>query len=518
MKYDMSGNLIPPRMSRDIRPYVLVFLTLVAGLLAFAGPGKDDDRVLPSASGKPFALKEVQAHASDDDCWVMLDGSVFDLTSQSRMHPSLFNCGKDVSENYHENHGPVVRPQMLKFKIGELDEESRRQTAGVPSKPEPEKPRTIVPSTQLFAEIGSWDPLDLMVVMERDNRSLLFIDSSKHKAVGRITDIGERVHTQVFSPDGRLAYHISRDGWLTKIDLRSLKVIGMLKVGTDSRGTAIVGSGKYVAVGNYEPRDVVIVDTQALSEVARIPLTDDEGKGSRAGGLVDSGERFVVSLKDGRSVWVIEAAAPFAVLKKFTGIGQAGDVLHDAFLTPDGGHFLTAVQGSDDVWVLDVKTMEPVGEVRAGKTPHTGPGATWGDLVFVPSLGENALAAIDMKTWKLRDLVRTTGAGLFVRSYAEDPAYPYVWTDSAFGQERQDTIDVIDARSLRVARSLVPMEGKRAVHPEFTPDGRFVYVAVWGGDKVFVYDARTFKAVAQIDAFTPSGISSVGIRIHEPGL
>lgn len=463
-----------------------------------------------------YALAQVAEHDQPGDCWLVVDGLVFDLSDESKKHPALFSCGADGSENYHKNHGPTIRDRMMQFKVGELDAESKaRGTFAAPV-----AVRAIAPTRTLFAPEGSWDPLDLMIVMERDNQSLLAIDSKTHTAVGRIAGIGERVHTQVFSPDGQFVYHISRDGWLTKISLRDLMPTGFIKVGTDSRGTAITDSGKYIAVGNYDPGEVVVVDAATLAIVARIPLGDTAGTvSSRAGGLVELGEMFAVSLKDSRSVWIIDSAQRgMPVVRRFWDIGEPGDILHDAFLTPDGNFFLTAVQGSDRVWVLNVRTWQTTEVVGVGKTPHTGPGAVWHNTVFVPSLGAGVLSAIDMVSWQVRALIPTGGAGLFVRGYPADPSYPYVWVDTAFGEGPQDAIEVIDARTLQVVKKLVPMPGKRAVHPEFTRDGKYVYVAVWGGDKVVVYDARTYEVVRTIDAITPTGISSAGLRIEEPGL
>jgi len=140
----------------------------------------------------------------------------------------------------------------------------------------------------------------------------------------------------------------------------------------------------------------------------------------------------------------------------------------------------------------------------------------WGNTIFVPSLKQDVITAIDMRTWKVQKLIETGGAGLFVRGYP-DASYRYVWADTAFGT-KQDEIDIIDVETLTVIKRLVPMPGKRAVHPEFTRDGKFVYVAVWGGDKIYIYDAHTFEEVSTIDAITPTGISNVGLRIEEPGL
>lgn len=463
---------------------------------------------------------EVTAHNKTEDCWVVIDGLVFDMTESSKTHPGMFTCGGDGSANYHKNHGPTIRSRMMPFLIGKVNPASAGQLvtrAAVATT----TAETITPTRELFQKEGSWNPLDLMIVMERDNQSLLAIDGSTHKAVGRVKDIGKQVHTQVFSPDGKFTYHISRDGWLTKIDLFTLKPVGIMRVGTDSRGTGITDSGKYVVVGNYDPRNIVILDAGTLAIIKKIDLLDTHGgmvTSSRAGGIAEYGEKFIVSLKDARSVWVIDTEKRgMPVSNYFWDIGQKGDVLHDSYLTPDGKYYVTAVQGSDVAWILDTKNMKEVAEVKTGKTPHTGPGATWGNYTFVQALAESVLTAIDMRTWTAAAYIKTGGAGLFTRSYFKDPSYPYIWADTAFG-EQKDEIDVIDGATLKIVKKLFPMKGERAVHPEFTRNGKFVYVAVWTGNKVFVYDAKTFEVIATVDAITPTGISSVELRTEEPGL
>jgi nitrite reductase (NO-forming)/hydroxylamine reductase len=496
---------------------------LITAVVVVAGVSvtsyKKQGASVDAEGNKIYTATELAVHNKVDDCWIVIDGLVFDMTEPSKSHPGSFHCGGDGSENYHKNHGPTIRSRMDPFRIGKLNLASAIQlTSKITATTTAE---TITPTRELFAEEGSWDPLNLMIVMERDNKSLLAIDGSTHKAVGRVKDIGKQVHTQVFSPDGKFTYHISRDGGLTKIDLRTLKPEGIVRVGSDSRGTAITDSGKYVAIGNYEPRQVVIIDAETLAIIIKIELLDTRDgtvTHSRAGAVVENGEKFVVSLKDGRSVWVIDTTKRgMPVSNYFWDIGKKGDVLHDGYLTPDGRYYITAVQGSDVAWVLDTKNMKPVAEVKTGKTPHTGPGATWGNYTFVHALAEGVLTAIDMRTWAPAAYIKVGGAGLFTRSFYKDPTYPYIWADTAFG-EQQDEIDVIDGATLKIVKKLFPMKGERAVHPEFTRDGKYVYVAVWTGNKVFVYDSKTFEVVTTIDAFTPTGISSVAIRVEEPGL
>jgi DNA-binding beta-propeller fold protein YncE len=166
---------------------------------------------------------------------------------------------------------------------------------------------------------------------------------------------------------------------------------------------------------------------------------------------------------------------------------------------------------------LNTETWKVVGEVPTGKLPHTGPGATWGNTTYIPALEEGLITAIDMNTWKPIASIKTGGPGLFVRSYSKNPEYPYIWADTAFGDHR-DEIYVIDARVNKIVKTLYPVKGENSWHPEFTYDGKFVYVVSQEGGEVVVYDAYTFEVVKRIKSDTPSAVSNVGLRIEEPGL
>ncbi len=480
-------------------------------------PAEIGKRITTEVAGTSYTLDDVALHNNTEDCWLSIDKKVFNATEASRMHPAMFNCGKDVSENYHKNHGEGIRDKMMKYYIGEL-----RSGTGVTNVDVPfEKNVTLTPYRELYVDEGSWNPRELMLVVEKDAEKLLAIDGTTHKAVGRVHDVGFQPHTSVYSSDGKYMYIISRDGWLTKIDLTTLEPVVSVLVGKNSRGTAITDNDKYVAIGNYEPGNLVILDAISMEILKTIPLTmEKDGKQieSRAGAVVEDGNRIIVALKDGTSVWAVDTDQPgFPVTHKFSDIGEGKPALHDGFLTPDGSYYIVASQGSKTAWVLDLATMKPIAEVETGETPHTGPGAAWGKYIYVPALGEGLITVIDITTWKPVKYIKTGGPGLFVRSYGKDPSYPYVWADTAFG-DHKDEIYVIDARINEIVKTIIPVKGESSWHPEFTYDGRFVYVVSQSANEVEVYDAHTFDIVKRIKSDTPSAISNVGLRIEEPGL
>ncbi len=480
-------------------------------------PEEIGTKILTEIVGTTYTSDDVALHNNSEDCWLIIDKKVFNATEASRLHPAMFNCGQDVSENYHKNHGKDIREKMMKYYIGELRAGKGITNVDVPF----EKNKTLKPYRELYVKESSWNPRELMLVVEKDAEKLLAIDGTTHEVVGRIHDVGFQPHTSVFSSDAKYMYIISRDGWLTKIDLATLEPILSVSVGENSRGTALTDNDKYVAVGNYAPGNMVILDADSMKILKTIPLiTKMDGKDieSRAGAVVENGNRIVVALKDTNSVWSIDTDKPdFPVTNKFEGIGKNVPALHDAFLTPNGKYYIVASQGSKTAWVLDLEKMKPIAEVETGETPHTGPGAAWGDYIYVPALGEGLITVIDTKTWKPAKYIKTGGPGLFVRSYSKDPSYPYVWADTAFG-DHKDEIYVIDARVNEIVKTIIPVKGESSWHPEFTYDGRFVYVVSQSANEVEVYDAHTFDIVKRIKSDTPSAISNVGLRIEEPGL
>ena len=518
---------------RDARTHDSIVLkrSVLAALffaLVFAGAwlAKADSVIKPAEIGKRLAtevvgstytIDDVALHNNSEDCWLVIDSKVFNATEASRLHPAMFNCGEEVSENYHKNHGEGIRDKMMKYYIGDLRSGKGVTDTDVPFK----RNETLKPYRELYVDEGSWNALELMLVVEKDAEKLLAIDGTTHTVIGRVHDVGFQPHTSVYSSDAKYMYIISRDGWLTKIDLTTLEPVASVLVGENSRGTAITDNDKYVAIGNYNPGNVVILDASSMEILKTIPLSmEKDGKQieSRAGAVVEDGNRIIVALKDGTSVWAIDTdQSGFPVTHKFSDIGAGRPALHDAFLTPNGSHYIVASQGSKTAWILDVATMKPVAEIETGDTPHTGPGAAWGNYIYIPSLGEGLITVIDMTTWKPAKYIKTGGPGLFVRSYSKDPTYPYVWADTAFG-DHKDEIYVIDARVNEIVKTIIPVKGESSWHPEFTYDGKFVYVVSQSANEVEVYDAYTFDIVKRIKSETPSAISNVGLRIEEPGL
>lgn len=353
---------------------------------------------------------------------------------------------------------------------------------------------------------------NLFLVTERERQRIAVIDGDSHTLLGSIA-ASYRAHGYTFSPvEPRWAYNIGRDGWVFKIDLYTLQAVRKVRVGIDSRAIAISDDGKVLIAGNYIPASAVLLDAHTLAPLAVVDTTaadpDGETVASRVATIVDTspekvGPYFLVALKEAGAVWRIDWSDPAFPVVALPGVGR---VLHDGFLSPDNRRFYLAAQADGVMAVIDVASMTLVTAIDTGDTPHPGSGAAWAteSTTFGATVhaGEGKITVWDLATERIAGTIETAGPGLFLRAHE---ASPYVWADAAFARTPH-AITVFEKAPPFAVVGVID-DGARTLHPEFTADGRFVYVADWDGDVVRVYDARTLERVATIDGVdAPTGL------------
>ncbi len=73
---------------------------------------------------KEYTLEEIAKHNKDSDCWVIIDGSVYDLTSFLPDHPGgskaiMTFAGRDATEEFDMLHDrKVINKYVPKAKVG----------------------------------------------------------------------------------------------------------------------------------------------------------------------------------------------------------------------------------------------------------------------------------------------------------------------------------------------------------------------------------------------------------------
>jgi mono/diheme cytochrome c family protein/DNA-binding beta-propeller fold protein YncE len=370
------------------------------------------------------------------------------------------------------------------------------------------------------------DPLNLFIVVELGDHHFTLLDGDRFEPVGRFPTRFALHGGPKFSPDGRYVYFASRDGWVSKFDIWNLKYTAEIRAGINARNLAVSGDGKFVLVGNYLPNTLVILDAADLRPLKIIDVKNDRGQSSRVSAVYDAAPRrsFIAALKDIPEVWEIpydpahepiypgyvhdyrmgEALAeqgPFPVRRI-----KLDDVLDDFFFDPPYDNLIGAARDGRPGQVVSLVVGRKIADLDLPGLPHLGSGIVWDyrgtPVLATPNLKQGVVSIIDMKSWKVIKRIDTLGPGFFMRSHENTP---YAWVDAMMSPDK-DKIQIIDKRTLKLARTLTPSPGQTAAHTEFTRDGKYALVSVWELDgALVVYDARTFREIKRLPMKKPSG-------------
>ena len=363
---------------------------------------------------------------------------------------------------------------------------------------------------------------NLMVVVERDNKSILVIDGTDLEVISRISlPNATQPHAPVFSPDGRYYYVMGRNGYYTKVDLLAQKIVAEQTIGTDSRGSAISMNGKYIVAGNYSPGSAVIMDARDLKILKHIEgpeaLVGGKIRASRCASITDIGgvkDLVAIAWKDAGQVWIVDmkTAPEFKIIKKFKG---AGADIHDASVSDGGRYYMLADHQGNHVWILDAykdivnDSTAYKGTIGTDPLPHTS--VCWGEICFETNGGKGTMTAFNPATMEHIANIPTSrkdnplsAGGLFTSKH---PGALHVLSDAMLADNKTHRyIYVIDVEKLEVIKRIEV--GKTAVHPEFTARGAHLFVSSWGSNKVVVYDGLTYEKIKEIPAITPTSVLS----------
>jgi dihydro-heme d1 dehydrogenase len=380
------------------------------------------------------------------------------------------------------------------------------------------------------------DPLNLFVVVESGDHHVTILDGDRFEPITRFPSRFALHGGPKFSPDGRFVYFVSRDGWISKYDLWGLQLVAEVRSGINSRNLAISDDGRVLAVANYLPHTLVLLDAEDLRPLEVIDAKDMRGKASsRVSAVYQAPPRqsFIVAFKDVPELWQVfygeHPRATGLVHSYEQGLVEAvanpesfpirrielSGPLDDFFFGPDYRYLVGSARDGGKAVVVQLDVGREIAELPLPGLPHLGSGIGWeyqGHRVMAtPDLKKAAVSIIDMQDWRIIKRIETLGPGFFMRSHETTP---YAWVDVFFGPDK-DAVHVIDKRTLEIVKTLRPAPGKTAAHVEFTRDGRFALVSIWAMDgAIVVYDAATLEEVKRIPMVKPSGKYNVWNKIH----
>ena len=110
----------------------LLFGIAVTGfwLAAALAPEPVGQTAVAAPTEKQYSLQDVAKHATPGDCWMSINGQVYDFTAYLPGHPAdpaVIQpwCGKDASEAYRTKtrgrpHSPYADTLLPRYRIGAL--------------------------------------------------------------------------------------------------------------------------------------------------------------------------------------------------------------------------------------------------------------------------------------------------------------------------------------------------------------------------------------------------------------
>jgi DNA-binding beta-propeller fold protein YncE len=392
------------------------------------------------------------------------------------------------------------------------------------SRLEPYPPGSLPDTRQ--GDVAKADPMNLFIVVEAGDHHVSVLDGDRMERIHRFPSRYALHGGPKFTPDGRYVFFASRDGWVSKFDIWNLKVVAEVRAGLNARNAAVSSDGRYVAVANYLPGNLVIFDAdlKLLKVIAGRNLKGDAT--SRLSAVYDAAPRksFIIGLKDLPEIWEVSydpAAQPFHDgyvhdYKMGEAIATPGflnprrtvlDVpLDDFFFTQDYANVVGASRdGRGQVVNLDVRRA--IAALDLPGMPHLGSGISWlrdgRRVVASTNLKDAQVSVIDMQNWQTVATIPTLGPGFFLRSHENSP---YAWVDSMMSPTARDTLQVIDKQSLKVVQEVRPEPGKTFAHVEFDRRGRYVIASLMEKDGALIFlDAKTFKEIKRLPASKPIG-------------
>jgi nitrite reductase (NO-forming)/hydroxylamine reductase len=407
-------------------------------------------------------------------------------------------------------------------------------------------------------QMNKFNLKNMFSVTLRDTGEVALIDGDT-KEIRSIVKTGYAVHISRLSKSGRYVYVIGRDGRLSLIDLwmEQPAVVAELKIGFDARSvdtSKFKGyDDKYAIAGSYWPPQYVIMDGDTLKPLKVVSTRGMTVDGEyhpepRVASIVSSEIKpeWVVNIKETGQILLVD----YSDIKNLkTTTIESAKFLHDGGWDASKRYFLVAANASNKIAAVDTKTGKLAALVDTAKIPHPGRGANFVHSKFGPvwatgHLGADVITLISTPSdnkkfakyksnnWKVVQEIKHLGSGnLFVKTH---PKSKNLWADSPQNPDKElaESVSVWDMSDLSKPKAILNVAKdsglpatkatKRAVHPEYSADGKEVWISLWGGktdqSAIVVYDDATLKlkkVITDPKMITPTGKFNVYNTQHD---
>ncbi len=451
------------------------------------------------------------------------DPTTTDLQTVVRSHPAH----TAALDKHIENLSPIDLRSLVDFSSAPLAPAPHWNPQDIRSS----RSALIEPSSLNESPQFTANPLNLSLVVESGGDHVTILSSDKLETVARIRFRSALTGSPQFTPDGRYAFLTTFDGWVSKLDIWNLKVVTEVRVGLHTRNAAISGNGKYVAVANYQPQTLAMLDAD-LNLLKVLPVTDKEGKrASRVLSVHTAAPRqsFVAVLKDVQEVWEVSynplaPEIPLGVIHDFQyreGAFAPGFLnpirtvlnhnLDDFAFSSDRNELIATAVARGQQHIINLDVRRKIEEWTSAGRTRLGSSYYWKqrqqNVMAAPSETDSYLNLIDMQQGTSLARLPLPGPAQTIRSHEGSR---HLWVVSSTQQPNTSALTIIEKDSLKAVAELRPAPGKKLSHIGFSRDGSYLLASVAGTDgSVIAYDTRNLQEVKRIPMNRPIGIYNV---------
>ncbi|MBI5048426.1 MAG: c-type cytochrome [Deltaproteobacteria bacterium] len=354
----------------------------------------------------------------------------------------------------------------------------------------------IVKSREVFTEpviqkpISNLDYENITLVVE-SSRSITVMDGNNFKSLDKF-QTGAIHGGPKFSYSLRYIYAPTRDGVITKYDIYTLKKIGSVKAGINMRNIAISHDDKWVAAANYLPGNIVFLN----DELTPTYVLETSGK---IGGIYTliSEKKFVCAFRDMPNLWLINYTKGFEIESL-----ALPEPFEDISISPFEDIIIGSSRKGTRIYIYSLKQRKVINNFETDGMPHLASATYWVDkgvlYTAINHLKRPVVTILDLNNRKVVKEINLNGAGFFVRTHQNTP---FIWVDT-----NTDAIQIIDKAALQVVKTLIPSKDKKAMHIEFTKDGRYAMASIYEEEGALViYDAFKLTEIMRIPLRKPAG-------------
>lgn len=312
--------------------------------------------------------------------------------------------------------------------------------------------------------------------------------------------------------DYRLYVDNSKGEDISIIDMNSLKVTGDIKIGASLiHGLALRPDGNLLFVTVESDHTLRLVDTKTGQITTTIKLT---GRPNECA-VTPDGRYVAIPIRDGNSVDIVDVTQ-----KKIVKVLPIKEP-HNAVSTASNRYLFVSSMGSNEINVIDLKTMSFSSIIPAGGRPRPYVISADGKTMYVAVSNLHGFDIVDIPNKKVLARVempaKHSGAprarqnetpDTFTHGLALTPDGKELWVTSLL----DDCIYIYDLQTRKFTGRLDTGDGPNWV--VFTPDGKYGCVSNTDSDDVSIFDVKKHRQVACVKVGKVPKRLAVGV---EPG-